>query len=284
MGGKGPPTCLVNTRHRARFSYKLYTDRASEVACGYLDARRQHKGPIYAARRTDFCQEARRLTPLPDSPFPLLSFSLSLSFYFPLLAQSDGSRRRAVKHALIRSGIHVMPACALTFICEGSQDGVVRDGEGVAGLEEEEEEEEKEVEDEGTLERWEMGEEVEGRGGRASVGRATAIGRGKTRKIVGHPSITALPPRTGLAPFFDIPFSPIFALRTSVFTFLSSDLSLFFLFSSVKRALPSARTGMRAGVGATTSCSFRFENARNSWQHFPIIHVLISLRFEYLIE
>jgi len=99
--------------------------------------------------------------------------------------------------------------------------------EGVAGLEEEEEEEE-EVEDEGTLERWEMGEEVEGRGGRASVGRATAIGRGKTRKIAGHPSITALPPRTGLAPFFDIPFSPIFALRTSVFTFLSSDLSLFF--------------------------------------------------------
>ena len=84
------------------------------------------------------------------------------------------------------------------------------------------------MEDEGTLERREMGEEVEGRGGRASVGRATAIGRGKTRKIAGHPSITALPPRTGLAPFFDIPFSPIFALRTSVFTFLSSDLSLFF--------------------------------------------------------
>jgi len=52
MGGKGPPTCLVNTRHHARFSYKLYTDRASEVACGYLDARRQHKGPIYAATRT----------------------------------------------------------------------------------------------------------------------------------------------------------------------------------------------------------------------------------------
>ena len=52
MGGKGPPTCLVNTRHRARFSYKLYTDRASDVACGCLDARRQHKGPIYAATRT----------------------------------------------------------------------------------------------------------------------------------------------------------------------------------------------------------------------------------------
>ncbi|EGI63970.1 hypothetical protein G5I_07549 [Acromyrmex echinatior] len=93
--------------------------------------------------------------------------------------RNDLMRPVGANFALIRSGIHVMPACALAFICEGSQDGVVRDGEGVAGLVEEEEEEEEEevVEDEGTFERGEMGEEVEGRGGRASVGRATAIGR-----------------------------------------------------------------------------------------------------------
>ncbi|KAL0120838.1 hypothetical protein PUN28_008486 [Cardiocondyla obscurior] len=53
MGGIGPPTCLANTRHRARFFYKLYTYRASEAACGYLDVRRQHKGSIYAAIRTE---------------------------------------------------------------------------------------------------------------------------------------------------------------------------------------------------------------------------------------
>ncbi|KYN01899.1 hypothetical protein ALC62_07371 [Cyphomyrmex costatus] len=46
--------------------------------------------------------------------------------------------------------------------------------EGVAGLGEEEEEVRRRGTG-GTFERWEMGEEVEGRGGRASVGRATAI-------------------------------------------------------------------------------------------------------------
>lgn len=47
-----PPRAWRNTRHRARFFYKLYTDRASEAACVYLDAKRQHKGPIYAVTRT----------------------------------------------------------------------------------------------------------------------------------------------------------------------------------------------------------------------------------------
>lgn len=101
---------------------------------------------------------------------------------------------------------------------------------------------EEEEEDEGTFERWEMGREVEGRGGRASVGRATAIGGGKTRKIAGHPSVTALLPRNrSLAPFFDIPFSPIFALRTSVF-YVSLFRSLyFFLFVPKRQAHASAR-------------------------------------------
>jgi len=50
MGDMGPPTCLANTRHRARFFYKLYTDRAFEAACGYLDARRGTKGPFMRQR------------------------------------------------------------------------------------------------------------------------------------------------------------------------------------------------------------------------------------------
>lgn len=97
-----------------------------------------------------------------------------------------------------------------------------------------EEEDDDEEEDEGTFERWEMGGEVDGRGGRASVGRATAIGGGKTRKIAGYPSITTLPSRTAVSRHFSIPFSPIFRER-AFFTFLSSDLSLFFFL------FPSAR-------------------------------------------
>lgn len=132
---------------------------------------------------------------------------------------------------------------------------------------------EEEEEDEGTFERWEMGREVEGRGGRASVGRATAIGGGKTRKIAGHPSITALLPRTGVSRHFSIYLSlPFSRCERAFFTFLSSDLSIFFcLFPSVKRTLPLARTRTRAGVGATTSRSFRFENARDFCEYFPII-------------
>lgn len=96
----------------------------------------------------------------------------------------------------------------------------------------------REQEDEGTFERWKMGREVEGRGGRASVGKATAIGGGKTRKIAGYPSITALPPRTGVSRHFSILFSPIFALRTSIFYVSLFRSPPFFLFPSVKRALP----------------------------------------------
>lgn len=47
-----PPRVRRDTRHCARFFYKLYTNRAFEAARGYLDARRQHKGPFYAATRT----------------------------------------------------------------------------------------------------------------------------------------------------------------------------------------------------------------------------------------
>lgn len=105
--------------------------------------------------------------------------------------------------------------------------------EGVAG---------REQEDEGTFERWKMGGEVEGRGGRASVGKATAIGGGKTRKIAGYPSITALPPRTGVSRHFSIPFSPIFALRTSVF-YVSLFRSPFFFFVSKRQARASVLRG-----------------------------------------
>lgn len=101
---------------------------------------------------------------------------------------------------------------------------------------------EEEEEDEGTFERWEMGREVEGRGGRASVGRATAIGGGKTRKIAGHPSITALLPRTGVSRHFSIYLSlPFSRCERAFFTFLSSDLSIFFFFVPKRQAHASAR-------------------------------------------
>lgn len=109
---------------------------------------------------------------------------------------------------------------------------------------------------------WEVGKG--GRGWRKEwegIGRATAIGGGKTRKIAGYPSITTLLPRTrAIFRYLSLPFS---RCERAFFTFLSSDFS-FFLFPSVKRVLPSAWTRMRAGVGATTSRSFRFENTRTS--------------------
>lgn len=120
------------------------------------------------------------------------------------------------------------------------------------------------------------GEEVEGRGGRASVGSATAIGAGKTRKIAGYPSITALPsPCTRVSRHFSIPFSPIFALRTSVFyvsLFRSLSLSLFlifFLFPSVKRALSSAWRRMRVSAARQHEPLFPFRKCLGLRGAFP---------------
>lgn len=146
---------------------------------------------------------------------------------------------------------------------------------------------EEEEEDEGTFERWEMGREVEGRGGRASVGRATAIGGGKTRKIAGHPSITALLPRTGVSRHFSIYLSlPFSRCERAFFTFLSSDLSIFFFCSQASSARFRSRgrgRGCRAGVGATTSRSFRFENARDFCEYFPIIRRPRFVKYIYMM-
>lgn len=68
-----PPRAWWNTRHRARFFYKLYTDRASEAACGYLDAKRQHKGPIYVATRMG---QSCNWTPYYTEYLPRLHFSI----------------------------------------------------------------------------------------------------------------------------------------------------------------------------------------------------------------
>lgn len=84
---------------------------------------------------------------------------------------------------------------------------------------------------------------------------------------------------------FRYTFLSHFRAANERFLRFSLPISLFFfcLFPSVKRTLPLARTRtrMRAGVGATTSRSFRFENARDFCEYFPIIRRPRFVKYVY---